>query len=78
MGTRLYYDEGRPTSTNFKSGQSIGLCSVLFIVFLVLKLCDLITWSWIWVFSPLWIPIAFVLIITVALLLIGAVMQHKK
>lgn len=35
----------------------IGLGTVLFIIFLVLKLTNLITWSWWWVTSPLWIPI---------------------
>lgn len=38
---------------------SIGLDTILFIVFLVLKLTDTIDWSWLWVTSPLWIPIAF-------------------
>ncbi len=27
----------------------------LFIVFLILKLCKVIAWSWWWVTSPLWI-----------------------
>ena len=40
------------------SGGGIGLSGVLFIVFLVLKLCNVITWSWWWVTAPLWIPIA--------------------
>jgi hypothetical protein len=31
---------------------------VLFVVFLVLKLTGNIDWSWWWVTSPLWIPIA--------------------
>lgn len=29
---------------------------ITFIVFLVLKLTDVIDWSWWWVTSPLWIP----------------------
>ena len=33
----------------------IGLCTVLFLVFLVLKLTGHITWSWWWVTSPVWI-----------------------
>ncbi len=33
----------------------MGLGSVLFVVFLVLKLTDHIDWSWWWVTSPLWI-----------------------
>ena len=34
----------------------IGLPSVLFIVFLILKLTEVINWSWWWVTAPLWIP----------------------
>ena len=43
-----------------RSGSSggIGLCGVLFVVFLVLKLCNVIDWSWWWVTAPLWIPAA--------------------
>ena len=33
----------------------MGLCSTLTIVFIVLKLCRLIQWSWLWVLSPMWI-----------------------
>ena len=36
----------------------IGIGMVLFIVFLVLKLTGTIDWSWWWVTSPLWIPLA--------------------
>ena len=42
---------------------SFGLCDAIFIVFLVLKLCGVINWSWWWVTAPLWIPIALILII---------------
>lgn len=38
-------------------------CMLLTIAFIVLKLCNVITWSWIWVFAPLWIPLALVIII---------------
>ena len=41
---------------NTSSGIGIGM--VLFIVFLVLKLTGTIDWSWWWVTSPLWIPLA--------------------
>ncbi len=37
----------------------MGLDGVLLVVFIVLKLCGVITWSWIWVISPLWIGILF-------------------
>ena len=55
-----------------KSSDGVGLMWVLFIVFLVLKLCKVIEWSWWWVFSPLWIVTAFiVLIIIVAYIVKG-------
>jgi hypothetical protein len=41
---------------NTSSGMGIGM--ILFIVFLVLKLTGTIDWSWWWVTSPLWIPLA--------------------
>ena len=51
------------SSSNASSG--IGLGGVLFVVFLVLKLCGVIGWSWWWVTAPLWIPLAIVLAIVV-------------
>ena len=45
-----------------------GICTLLFIVFLVLKLANIIDWSWWWVTAPLWIPLGFVII---ALILLG-------
>lgn len=33
----------------------IGFPTVLFLVFLILKLTDKIDWSWWWVTAPLWI-----------------------
>lgn len=45
------------------SGGGVGFCAVLFLIFLILKLTDTIDWSWWWVTSPIWIPIAVVLLI---------------
>lgn len=36
----------------------ISLSGLTFIVFLVLKLCRVIDWSWWWVTAPLWGPFA--------------------
>ena len=41
---------------NENKSSGIGIGMVLFIVFLVLKLTNVIDWSWWWVTSPLWIP----------------------
>ena len=43
----------------------IGLSELLTIAFIVLKLTDCIDWSWWWVLSPIWIPIAIVLVILI-------------
>ena len=47
-----------------------GPCFLLFLVFLVLKLCKVITWSWWWVTAPLWIPLGIVIVIV---LVMGAI-----
>ncbi len=36
----------------------ISLGTILFVVFLILKLTEKIDWSWWWVTSPIWIPVA--------------------
>lgn len=39
-------------------GTGVGFCGLLTIVFIVLRLTGVIGWSWLWVLSPTWIPIA--------------------
>ena len=56
-------------STSNKSG-GIGFVGLLTIVFITLKLCGAINWTWFWVLSPIWISISLVLGI---LLLIGII-----
>lgn len=57
------------------SGGGVGFCGLLAIAFIVLKLCGVITWSWLWVLAPLWIPagiaIACFLIVLIAIFLRG-------
>lgn len=42
------------SNTTTKSG-GIGFVGLLTILFIALKLTGYITWSWIWVLSPIWI-----------------------
>lgn len=35
-----------------------GLGFILTVIFVVLKLTGKVSWSWLWVFSPLWLGIA--------------------
>lgn len=50
--------------------KGMGLDIILTLIFVVLKLCEVITWSWWWVFSPIWISygIAIIVMIIVAIL----------
>jgi CHASE2 domain-containing sensor protein len=47
------------------SKNEIGFSSLLTLIFITLKLLSVITWSWIWVLAPLWIPVLCALIIFV-------------
>lgn len=50
----------------------LGFTTALTLTFIILKLCNVITWSWIWVLAPLWIMWALVLIIVVILGIVAA------
>jgi len=45
----------------------LSLTGVLFIVFLVLKLTGNLDWSWIWIFSPFWIPLLIIFSISLVI-----------
>lgn len=60
-------------ANNRKSSGGLGILAVLQVVFIVLKQCELIDWSWWRVLIPTWIGlalIAIVVLIYVALLAI--------
>lgn len=38
----------------------MGVSGVLLVAFIILKLCGIIAWPWVWVLSPLWIGIILV------------------
>ena len=47
----------------------IGFLGLLTIVFIVLKLTHVISWSWWWVLAPLWLPIALFIFICVVVVI---------
>jgi hypothetical protein len=47
------------------SNSGYSLSTLLFVVFLVLKLTHTVDWSWWWVTSPLWIGYALIFIILI-------------
>lgn len=55
---------------NDKGFISLGVDTLLLVLFIVLKLCGVIDWSWLWVFSPIWLPLGFYLLIMLVLVTI--------
>ena len=46
----------------------LGFFEALFLLFLGLKLCGVIEWSWWWVFAPMWVPPLLIITIMLACL----------
>ena len=57
---------------------SLCLGEVLLIVFIVLKLCGVIHWSWWWVLSPIWIEAGLAVVITLIELLEDLLIINKN
>lgn len=60
-------------SDSSSGGGGVGLFGLLGVAFVVLKLCEVITWSWWWVTAPFWGPLAVVLVFAILILLAKAV-----
>ena len=54
---------------NSNSNSGTGIPTILTLIFVVLKLCKVIDWSWLWVLSPLWISTILLIIIYMILYL---------
>lgn len=52
-----------------KSSGGIGFTGLLTIAFIILKLCGVIKWSWLWVLSPVWIMAIIILILSIIYLI---------
>lgn len=65
----------RNTNNNSKSASGgIGFFGMLTLIFIVLKLCGVINWSWIWVLAPTWISI----ILTITIIIVALFIEIKK
>lgn len=60
-------------STQTVNYSGISFTGLLTILFVGLKLTGFINWSWLWVLSPMWIPLAFA--ITILILVLPFVMK---
>lgn len=59
-------------SVSFKA-PGVGFAGLLTLIFVTLKLTGVITWSWVWVLSPLWITAILSVLFLLVFLLIALV-----
>ena len=57
-------------SSSGASGSGVGFFSLLGIAFIVLKLLGKITWPWVWVLAPLWIPTTVGVLVLICLVIV--------
>lgn len=48
-----------------------GFSTLLLILFIGLKLTGVITWSWWWVLSPIWLPMVLGMLLVILILIVG-------
>ena len=63
------------------SAKGLGFIGALTIAFIVLKLTGVISWSWLWVLSPIWIsavPVLLLCIVFAVLTGVDALTKKRK
>jgi hypothetical protein len=58
------------SNKNSSSSSGVGFFSLMFLIFMTLKLTGYITWSWWWVTAPLWGGFAIILLIVLLVVII--------
>lgn len=66
-----------PTNKNVNIKLGGNLFTTLGLIFIVLKLLGIITWSWLWVLSPFWIPFVIGIVVILSIILVKSYL-HKK
>ncbi|MCP1226287.1 hypothetical protein [Sebaldella sp. S0638] len=56
-------------------GKGIGFLGTLTLIFITLKLCKIIDWSWLWVLAPTLIPLVMFLL---SAIVVGVITILKK
>lgn len=65
------------TNSTTSSG-GIGFFSLLTITFIVLKLCNVISWPWVWVLAPLWISFGIVVLLVLVTIISAIIVKYIK
>ena len=57
--------------------KGMGIIGTLTLLFIVLKVTDVISWSWIWVLSPIWLSACLSVIVFGTILIVGRLIKGK-
>ena len=56
---------------NKATSSGIGFVGLLQVVFIILRLCKVIAWKWIWVLAPAWISFALVAVVILVAIIVA-------
>lgn len=60
------------------SGGGVSIVGLLGVAFVVLKLCGVIDWPWLWVLAPFWLGLAIVLVLGVIVLVVWGIAKASR
>ena len=63
---------------NKNNSSGIGILGILLIIFIVLKLLNVINWSWLVVFIPLWISLGMFIVGLLIIIAMYLINENKK
>lgn len=65
-------------SKSYGAGGGVGCGTVVQIVFIILKVLNIIKWKWIWVLAPTWISILVVIFALLIFFIIWAITKASR
>lgn len=63
-------------NTSSSSSSGPGCATLMFLIFMTLKLCGVIHWSWWWVTAPLWIGAGIGLLFLAGALIVAGIVVY--
>lgn len=53
------------------SVSSVGFLDLLGLAFIILKLCKVINWPWVWVLAPIWISLIIIVVLVIVVIILN-------
>ena len=60
---------------NKATSSGIGIVGLFQIAFIILRLCKVITWKWVWVLAPAWISCALIVVVILVAIIVACVKE---